>query len=96
MASSDLNLAGALAGAPEPDHVPPVKTISTSDNLDHVLMLRSLLEGCGIKAYVPDELSAQTQPYVFANATTIRLQVEDEDAAAALAVLAQNGHAVVA
>lgn len=73
-----------------------MKTISTSDNLDHVLMLRSLLEGCGIKAYVPDEISAQTQPYVFANATTIRLQVEDEDADAALGVLAQNGHAVVA
>ncbi len=73
-----------------------MKTISTSANLDHVLMLRSLLEGCGIKAYVPDELSAQTQPYVFANATTIRLQVEDEDADAALAVLQENGHAVVA
>lgn len=59
-------------------------------------MLRSVLEGCGIKAYVPDELSAQTQPYMFANATTIRLQVEDEDADAALGVLQENGHAVVA
>lgn len=71
-------------------------TISASSNLDHIFMLRALLDSCGIKAYVPDELSAQTQPYVFANATTVRLQVEDEDAATARAILQQNGHDPVA
>jgi hypothetical protein len=71
-------------------------TISASANLDHIFMLRALLNSCGIAAQVPDEFSAQTQPYLFANATPVRLQVEDEDAETARAILRQNGHDPVA
>jgi hypothetical protein len=67
-------------------------TVARCLNIDQALFMRSLLEGCGIKAYVPDELTAQTDPVIFMGSmNSIRVQVGDEDAATALAILAQNG-----
>ncbi len=66
-------------------------TIARCLTIDQALFVRSLLDGCGVKAYVPDELSAQTDPVLFLGSmNSIRVQVEDEDAVTARAVLAQN------
>jgi hypothetical protein len=60
--------------------------------IDRTLFVRSLLEGCGIKAFIPDELTAQTDPVIFLGSmNSIRVQVGQADAAAARAILAQNG-----
>ena len=67
-------------------------TIRTCLTIDDALLTRSLLEGCGIKASVPDELTAQNNPVIFPGSVfSIRVQVEDEDAAAAREVLALKG-----
>lgn len=59
--------------------------------IDQALFIRSLLEGSGIKAYVPDEVAAQTGPVIFMGSmNSIRVQVDDADAATARAILAQN------
>jgi len=59
--------------------------------IDQALFIRSLLEGCGIKSYIPDELTAQTDPVIFMGSmNSIRVQVNDDDAVEARAVLAQN------
>jgi len=68
-------------------------TVAHCNAIDHALLLKSLLESCGITAYVPDELTAQNAPpYLFASGTQIRVQVADEDAATARAILTDNGH----
>jgi hypothetical protein len=67
-------------------------TIARCLLIDQALFLRSLLEGCGIKAYVPDEITAQTDPVIFMGSmNSIRVQVAEGDAAAARAILAQEG-----
>jgi len=67
-------------------------TIAQCSSIDEALMLKSVLEGNGITAYVPDELTAQTAPpYMFAG-SGVRVQVEDEIAETALALLASAGH----
>ncbi|MEO5958675.1 MAG: hypothetical protein ABIZ49_08505 [Opitutaceae bacterium] len=66
-------------------------TIARCLNVDQALLIRSLLEGCGISAFVPDEIAAQTDPVIFLGSmNSIRVQVEDEVAAAARDVLKQN------
>lgn len=70
-------------------------TVAHCTSIDHAFVLRSLLEDCGIAAFVPDELTAQNQPFLFAAATTIRVQVGDENATAARAILTENGHTAV-
>ena len=62
-------------------------TIARTNSAQEALLLRSLLEGCGIAAFIPDELTAQADPPIFA-CSGIRVQVQDEDAAAAREVLA--------
>jgi hypothetical protein len=60
-------------------------TVARCLTIDQALLMRSLLEGCGIKACIPDELTAQTDPVVLLGSmNSIRVQVEDDDAAAAL------------
>ncbi|MSU64747.1 MAG: hypothetical protein EXS38_01295 [Opitutus sp.] len=60
--------------------------------IDQALFTRSLLDGCGVKAYVPDELTAQTDPVIFFGImNSIRVLVDDDDAATAREILAQNG-----
>ena len=58
--------------------------VAECSSVDEALVLRSLLEDCGIQAYVPDELTVtyRGQPGGF------RLQVADEDAEAAKKILA--------
>ena len=59
--------------------------------IDQALFMRSLLEGCGIRAYIPDEVTAQTDPMIFMGSmNSIRVQVDDDDADAASAILAQD------
>ena len=45
--------------------------------------LRMVLESAGIPAFVPDEMTAMIAPHWFLNASGIRLQVSDQDAAEA-------------
>jgi thiamine monophosphate synthase len=60
-----------------------MKTIASCASVDEALMLRSLLEGSGIRAYVPDELTVTFR----GQAAGVRLQVEDEDAETAQKIL---------
>lgn len=71
-------------------------TIARCLSIDQALLLRSLLEGNGLRAWVPDELTAQTDPVLFLGTlNSIRVQVEDEDADAARRLLEEAGHAPV-
>jgi hypothetical protein len=66
-------------------------TVARYLTIDQALFTRSLLEGCGVTAYVPDELTAQTDPVIFMGSmNSIRLQVNDEDAATARAILKEK------
>lgn len=66
-------------------------TVATCNTIDEALLLRSVLEGSGISAIVPDELTAQTAPtYLFASPSRVRLQVAEENVAKARQVLEQN------
>lgn len=58
-------------------------TVADCSSVDKALVLRSLLEDCGIASYVPDEqtVTYRGQPGGF------RLQVADEDAEAARKIL---------
>lgn len=68
-------------------------TVAHCNTIDEALLLRSVLEGSGVPAFVPDEAVAQTAPtYVFGSPSGVRLQVEDENATRAKEVLEQNGH----
>ncbi len=63
-------------------------TIKLTANLQEALLIKSVLEGNGVAAFVPDELTAQNAPpYVWATGG-VRIQVEDEQADAARHILA--------
>jgi hypothetical protein len=67
-------------------------TVARCLTIDQALFMRSLLEGCGLKAYVPDEFTAQTDPVIFMGSmNSIRVQVNDDDSVTARAILTQNG-----
>lgn len=71
-------------------------TIAHCTSVDEAALLRSLLEGSGVRAFIPDELSAQNVPtYIVGGLSQLRLQVEDEDAPRAREVLKQSGRADV-
>jgi porphobilinogen synthase len=63
--------------------------IAPSDMMDgRIAAIRAALEGSGIVAYIPDELTVQAaSPYAFAIGG-IRVQVGDDDAAAAREIIA--------
>ena len=64
-------------------------TIANFSVLIQAQLLRAALEGSGITAYIPDELTVQSSGNVYALAIGgIRVQVDDEDADAARSVLA--------
>lgn len=63
-------------------------TVANCSSVEEALLRKSVLTSSGIPAYVPDELNAQNQPFLFTGASVIRLQVEDEDADEARRVLA--------
>jgi hypothetical protein len=62
-------------------------TIATCSNIDEAHVLKSLLEDAGIAASLPEETTANTAPQ-FLFASGLRLQVEDEDVAAARRLIA--------
>ena len=63
-------------------------TVATCNTIDEALLLRSVLEGSGIAATVPDELTGQTAPpYLFATPSRVRLQVAEADAGRAREIL---------
>lgn len=57
--------------------------------MDEALLLKSLLEANGIVAILPDEFTSQVFPPVLLS-SGIKVQVEDEDAAAAQAIISQS------
>ena len=66
-------------------------TVARCFMIDQALLIRSVLEGCGVAAYVPDEITAQTDPVIFMGSmNSIRVQVGDEDAVTAREIL--RGH----
>lgn len=66
-----------------------MKTIATVNELAEAHLLRSVLAGSGVQAFIPDEETASiAPPYVFN--TGIRVQVAEADEAAAREVLANH------
>jgi len=64
-------------------------TVATCNLLVEAQILQTTLAGSGITAFLPDELTAQTSGNVYSYAIGgIRVQVEDDDAEAARAILA--------
>jgi Putative prokaryotic signal transducing protein len=61
-----------------------VTTVAECSSVDEALMLRSLLEDSGVKAYVPDELTVTFRGQL----GSVRLQVEDEDTETARGIIA--------
>jgi thiamine monophosphate synthase len=59
-------------------------TVAECSSVDEAMMLRSLLEDSGVRAFVPDELTVTFR----GQAGGIRLQVEDEDRETALKIIA--------
>lgn len=67
-------------------------TVANCSSIDEALLLKSVLAGNGITAYVPDEYTAQTAPpYLFAG-SGVRVQVDEAQAETALALIASSGH----
>lgn len=63
-------------------------TVATLSELAHAQILKSALEDAGIPAFIPDELTAQNAPpYLWASGG-IRLQVPEDHAEAATALIA--------
>ena len=62
-------------------------TLTTCSNIAEAQLLKSLLDDSGIRAYLPEELTANAAPQ-FLFSSGIRLQVEDEDADEARRVIA--------
>jgi Putative prokaryotic signal transducing protein len=61
-------------------------TVAECATADEALVLQSLLEACGVKAFLPDALTVSYPPIV----GSIHVQVADEDAETARSVLANN------
>lgn len=59
-------------------------TVAECSSVDEALLLRSLLEDCGIPSYVPDELTVTYR----GQTGGIRLQVAEEDVEAARKIIA--------
>lgn len=53
-------------------------TLLTCSNIAEAQLLKSLLDDSGIKAYLPEEMTANAAPQ-FLFSSGVRLQVEDED-----------------
>lgn len=65
-------------------------TVAHASDLAHAQLLKSVLEGAGIAAIIPDEFTAQNAPpYVWASGG-LHVQVAEADVAAAREVLASD------
>ena len=62
-------------------------TVAEYPSVDQALLIKSMLEGNGITAFVPDEMMAQNAPHVLYAGTGVRVQVAEEDAESALALI---------
>ena len=62
-------------------------TITHCSSVSEAMLTKSLLEGSGIRAWVPDEMTAQLAPQLLFAGSGVRVQVEDEDAEKARSVL---------
>jgi Putative prokaryotic signal transducing protein len=63
-------------------------TVAQFSRLQDALVLRMALESAGIAAFIPDEnMASLAPPYLFVG-TGIRLQVTEDDLAAAQAIMA--------
>ena len=56
-----------------------MKTVAACNSLDEALLLKSVLEGSGIAAIVPDEHAAHIAPPYVLIGGGVRVQVPDED-----------------
>jgi hypothetical protein len=63
-------------------------TVATCTLLVEAQLIQAALEGCGVAAFIPDELTAETAPHLALLIGGIRVQVADEAADTARAVLA--------
>jgi hypothetical protein len=61
-------------------------TVAECSSADEALVLQSLLAGCGVASYLPDDLKVTYRGM----GPGVRLQVDDEDAETARAVLANK------
>jgi hypothetical protein len=61
-------------------------TVATCSNPAEAMLLKSMLEANDIRAYVPDELTAQSAPHF--SGSGIRVQVDDQHADTAKRILA--------
>lgn len=64
-------------------------TIVQCSSVSEAMLKKSLLEGSGIRAWVPDEMTSQLAPHYLFAGSGVRVQVEDEDVDEARRVLAQ-------
>ena len=71
-----------------------MKTIATCQQLIEAQILQATLGGSGIKAYLPEELTAQTSGSAYNYAMGgLSVQVEEEDVDAARTILADFNNA---
>ena len=64
-------------------------TIATCNHPAHAQLLKAVLGDSGIAAFIPDENTAQTAPYLIFAIGGIRVQVTEENAEAAREIVAQ-------
>ncbi len=67
-----------------------MKTIRNCGTIDQATSIKLLLEGNGIDAFIPDEVSAGVVPHFFNTKAGIRVQVADEDVQRANEILTDH------
>lgn len=65
-----------------------MKTVAAFAELAEAQLIRSVLEGHGIRAFIPNEQTAEIAPPYLWGSGGVMVQVEDEDEGTARAVLA--------
>ncbi len=73
--------------AGENSHPPTMKTIARFTTLEEAQIAKLTLGAAGIEAFIPDEMSAGVAPMFFVNKPGVRLQVFEENEAAAQTIL---------
>jgi hypothetical protein len=68
-----------------------LKTIANLDSLIEAEQWKARLAASGIKAFIPDEMSAGVAPLFFMSKTGVRLQVEEEVEDEARAIIEDSG-----
>ena len=85
----EAEMSPRLAGLTDFADAPPMTTVANCSLLIQAQLMQAALAGSGIKAFIPDELTVESSGNLYSLAIGgIRVQVEDEDADAARAVLA--------